>query len=349
VTSALAAFSDKVHIWYPILHPSYTSEFFHVITGSFAPSSNTCLALVVTAIGALAEQPSIVGAMADRPDAPYIDAALAMLPSVLAESSIRSLQCLVLLSVYYSCLVKPCQAHDYALIASAKAQNILKSGAYRDDQTILEMVRRSYWAVLLIESELNVQLDLAESGIWKLENDIPLPSSHATWRFVPDSMSTPPSATSQERFEPTGSTPEEILSYFLAEIAMRRLLQRCTTSVSDTSNGRLVYAPIIATELEHQLEEWYSYLPEFLQFEKNAVLEPSSNPSPLAQFLRVQYMAYKASIYWPAAHQLMEFDASSTDLIPYCAKFFESYVSVVATASYVVYHCPANVWTICAR
>jgi hypothetical protein len=64
-------------------------------------------------------------AFRERQDTTYIEAALASLPLVLLESSVTSVQCLVLLSIYYCCLLKPCQAHDYALIASFKVQNLL--------------------------------------------------------------------------------------------------------------------------------------------------------------------------------------------------------------------------------
>jgi len=49
-----------------------------------------------------------------------------MIPYVHSEFSLRSVQCLVLLSIYYNCMAKPCQAHDYILMASCKAQALFK-------------------------------------------------------------------------------------------------------------------------------------------------------------------------------------------------------------------------------
>lgn len=57
---------------------------------------------------------------------PYIDFALAMLPCLLSEFSLQSVQCLFLLSVYYTYIVQPCRAHDYILMASMKAQALFK-------------------------------------------------------------------------------------------------------------------------------------------------------------------------------------------------------------------------------
>jgi hypothetical protein len=278
-----------------------------------------------------------------------MDVALNMIPTVILESNVRSLQCLVLLSIYYQCLLKPCYAHEYALIASFKAQNVLKSNMYAEDPMSLELVRRAYWAILLIESELNVQLDLAESGIWKHDDIVSLPSGHETWHFVANSPQGGLS-TSPESVASAGSTSDEMLTYFLAEISMRRMLQRCTTSsVSNTSHGRLVYAPIIATELKLQLDEWHGYLPSILRFEKDMTSDLNLATGPLSKFLRTQYMACKASIYWPAVYQVMEHGEADSDILLYCAKFFESYKSFVAEATSLIHLCRPNTWTLYTR
>ncbi|KAK9242379.1 hypothetical protein V1506DRAFT_89529 [Lipomyces tetrasporus] len=340
--NALAAFSERIHTWYPILHPGFSDQFFQSITGSFHNSTDSCLVLLVAAIGSLAECDSVLAALEARPDAPYIESALAMLPTVLVECSLRSLQCLVLFSIYYCCLVKPCQAHDYALMASFKAQNILKCQLYVDDAEKLELVRRAFWATLLIESELSVQFDLAESGIWKLDSQIPLPDSHETWNIA--TTASPVLPTSPESVNSAGTSSDEMRSYFLAEIAMRRMLHRCTISISTTSNGHFIYAPIIAAELELQLEQWHAVLPEHLRFG-----QPDSDDrieSATAGFLQVQYYSCKASIYWPAVYQAIESSEADGDLLPHCRKFFDSYVNFMVSATSTVPRCLPNLWTL---
>jgi hypothetical protein len=118
--SALAAFSARVHIWYPILPSGFSQEYFRVLSGPLPPSSETCLSLLVVAVGLVVEGEDAV------PDIPYFQTAVALLPIIISECSVRSVQCLVLISLYYCCLLKPCQAHDYCLIASSKIQNIIK-------------------------------------------------------------------------------------------------------------------------------------------------------------------------------------------------------------------------------
>lgn len=117
-TDALAAFSERIHGYYPILPLDFTEGYFHLLSEPWTPSSRSCLALLVAAIGGVVRNQSSGG--------PYYEAALASLPVVLAECTLTSIQCLICLSIYYCCLLKPFQAHDYCLIAAFKIQNLFK-------------------------------------------------------------------------------------------------------------------------------------------------------------------------------------------------------------------------------
>lgn len=77
------------------------------------------------AIGCVAK----IGTLSHRslPDMDYASAALEMLPIVLAECSIMSVQCLITIALYYNSLLKPIQAHDYIMIASLRIQTLLKT------------------------------------------------------------------------------------------------------------------------------------------------------------------------------------------------------------------------------
>jgi hypothetical protein len=118
-------FAEHVHIWYPILHVDYMDEFLQVISAPFQPSVDSCLALLVLAIGSLVRYESIMHAQKKCPETIYIQAAEDMLPCVLADSSTRSTQCLLLFSIYYLCYAQPCRAHDFVAIASHKIQDSL--------------------------------------------------------------------------------------------------------------------------------------------------------------------------------------------------------------------------------
>jgi hypothetical protein len=118
VTDALAAFSDRVHGFYPILPLDFSERYFSIFSKPLISSCDSCLVLLAAAVGCVAHDPTT--------GSDYYEAALASLPVVLAECTVTSIQCLIFLSIYYCCVLKPCQAHDYCLIAAFKIQNLFK-------------------------------------------------------------------------------------------------------------------------------------------------------------------------------------------------------------------------------
>jgi hypothetical protein len=118
--NALAAFSERIHTYYPILASDFSEEYFRILSEPLTPSCQSCLVLLVAAIGCVAHDPT-----SDREN-PFFTAALSSLPLVVAECSLVAVQCLVFLSIYHACLLRPCQAHDYCLVASFKIQNLFK-------------------------------------------------------------------------------------------------------------------------------------------------------------------------------------------------------------------------------
>lgn len=171
-SSAFGFYYDKIQHWYPILHQEFFDLYLETIAGECSACTDSCLVLLVAAIGSVCQCSSLVTAYSTRPDAYYIRKALTMLPDVHFESSLRSVQCLVLLGVYYNCIGKPCQAHDYILMASCKTQALFKwcvrssplyikkpladkyrdSHLYSDNSTEIELLRRAFWSIFLIET-----------------------------------------------------------------------------------------------------------------------------------------------------------------------------------------------------
>lgn len=128
VFSALAAFSEQVHVWYSILPRGFSEQYFRLISDPLKQSVESCLALLVLAIGTAVQNDAFDNdALRTGSGASYFEAALASLPLVINECTVTSVQCLILFSIYFCCLLKPCQAHDYILIASFKVQNLLKA------------------------------------------------------------------------------------------------------------------------------------------------------------------------------------------------------------------------------
>jgi hypothetical protein len=293
----------------------------------------------------LSHHDSLAAALTDRPDIPLIEEVLLLLPIVFLENSLTALQCLVFLSTYYLCIVKPCQAHDYILMASMRAQNMLKSPLDSDSE---EFVRRAFWATILIESELAAQLDLASSGVQLLNNEPPLPAwSQAGDEPLPSPFSTPIEIDSNN--PPSNSqSSHQLLSYFLAEIAMQQMLQRCTTSIRQLPDGRQIFAPVVFTELDLHAEQWHLYLPDSLRFDLYGISDRAIHPHVL--FLRTQYHLYRVSILWPSVHQvLVEGEQCDETLLSFCFEFYRSYHLFVLSAVDCIPQCRLNTWTLYAR
>lgn len=88
------------------------------------PSAESCLALTVIAIGCVSKPDTL--SYLSLPEIDYASAAFEMLPTVLAECSIMSVQSLIAIALYYNALLKPIHAHDYIMIASLRIQTLMK-------------------------------------------------------------------------------------------------------------------------------------------------------------------------------------------------------------------------------
>ncbi|KAL2812630.1 hypothetical protein BJX63DRAFT_241009 [Aspergillus granulosus] len=348
------AFMEHIQIWYPLLHAEFTDEMILAVTSGFTPSVSSCLALLVLAIGSVVELESILDALERHPEERYIHAAMDMLPCIFADSSPQSAQCLLLFAVYHLLYGRPWQAHDNVAMASFKLQEYLTNQVeIGHDTTQMSITANCFWSALLIESEILVQLDLVSSGIWSMSSFAPAPTGSNTWIWPISQSVDYPTPTPSERDSGPYHQPND-LSYFVAEIAMRKMLQRCTwaTSTPDQGSGH-VYAPIVAAELERQLDQWHQLLPEPISFSiPRDVVEfppyPRRHPNGAqVAFLRTQYYAFKASIYWPAVYEALTVADVSEDLLRYCERFFSSYTEFVASAVTAVAVCRPNLWTLC--
>lgn len=336
--AALESFSTKIHPWYPILESGFSECISSVLTNSFERSTDTFLVLMVLASGSIAQEVKHAKALERRPDAMYLNLALEMLHVVVLEQSLRSLQCLVAASVYFYLFLKPLQAHDLAVIAIKKAQQLHINGAFQDDQVAYEHWIRVYRIALLIEGELVIPLDLVDSNAWETEEEIPLPTGTDIWTF--EGYSAMDKATK-------GSSSDDMVTYLLAEISMRRILRRNTSAITISIDGKIHYAPLISQELEVQVDQWYSFLPEPLRFSLEH--DDFQGSSPFVIFLRTQYWACMVSFYWPAVVQVMDTQVLTESSMNGSRSYFHSYKQFINSATRALAVCLPNKWTIYAR
>lgn len=340
VMAALESFSETIHPWYPILEKEFSVCISSCLSSSFQRGTDSFLVLMILASGAIAQEATHQEALKSRPDAMYLNAALEMMHLVVLEQSLRSVQCLAATGIHYCLLLKPIQAQDMTVMAIKKLQDLHLSGAFQDDKSNFEHWIRVYRAVLLIESELAIPLRLSDIHAWEHEEEIPLPTGTDIWSFENNKTTHYPGTP--------GTQSDRLVTYLLAEVAMRRMLQRNTTSVSYSVDGTVEYAPVIARELEAQLEQWYSFLPESLRFSQDYE-DIQILASPQTVFLCTQYWACRVSISWPSVVKVMESQRLSQTTMAECRNYFHSFRQFIKSATASLHTCLPNKWTIYAR
>lgn len=147
---------------------------------------------------------------------------------------------------------------------------------------------------LILSSDLLGELDLPQSGIAQLEENVGLPGGF------------------DEEIEDAPVGRDE-LWYFTADIGLRRILNRVnrtinTTTISSTSIQHL--EPLVA-DLDLQLTQWYEGLPLPVQFPHSRV--PLSNP--VQTVLRLRYFACRTTIFRPYILAVLNDESAALDVV----------------------------------
>ena len=200
---------------------------------------------------------------------------------------------------------------------------------------------------------------MPESNIWKFDDRILLPGVQTSWQPCREDQRNLFHST--QSIHSFGMLSDTAKAYFLAQIAMCRMVRRCTTSVI-ISQEREFYSPAIAIELTYQLDTWYKHLPQSISFErydtavalpddfvKSISSSPSSSIIAVTRFLQMQYYLCLTGIYWPAVYSVIRTGILEAAPTADCARFFESYFGFVITAASVIPSCPQNPWSIYAK
>ncbi|KAL7940834.1 hypothetical protein V8C42DRAFT_206196 [Trichoderma barbatum] len=172
-----------------------------------------------------------------------------------------------------------------------------------------------YWVGYLLESQILAEFNFPPSGLSSLENAVPLP-------VVPDS----------------GAEPhhQEYHFFFLALVALRKLLNRIHVNLykdvesSSVLNEALADGPTstsqshhvrnleasrsVVSELDRQLEGWRACLPSPLQFPEYSpsmeanIIPPGERRTPLERlksYLQARYFAAKSVIHRPSLYRAL--------------------------------------------
>lgn len=277
-TAYIEAYFERVNIWYACVNPyTWRSHYRIALSNGFREGAESCIVLLVLALGQASLRGSIsrIVPQDDPPGLQYFTAAWALLPGMMTSNNVLAAQCHLLASAYLFYLVRPLEAWNLLCTTSNKLQLLLMSpNRIPPDQR--ELTERIYWNSLLCESDLLAELDLPHSGVVQFEENVGLPGG-----FEGDEN------------EAVG---RDDLWYFLAEIALRRLLNRVSQLIysKDSLATTTTLAPVVA-ELDYQLSQWYESLPLPLQFPFTRTVLPD----PVQTVLRLRFFACRTIIYRP--------------------------------------------------
>ncbi|RBQ68851.1 hypothetical protein VDGD_00432 [Verticillium dahliae] len=277
-TAYIEAYFDHVNVWYACVNPyTWRSHYRTALSNGFREGAESCIVLLVLALGQASLRGSISRIMPgeDPPGLQYFTAAWALLPGMMTSNNVLAAQCHLLASAYLFYLVRPLEAWNLLCTTSTKLQLLLMS-PNRVPPNQRELTERIYWNSLLFESDLLAELDLPHSGVVQFEENVGLPGGFEG-----------------EEQEAIG---RDDLWYFLAEIALRRLLNRVSQLIysKDSMASTTSLEPVVA-ELDFQLTQWYESLPIPLQFPfTRAALQ-----DPVQTVLRLRFFACRTIIYRP--------------------------------------------------
>ncbi|KAJ5896557.1 uncharacterized protein N7473_005956 [Penicillium subrubescens] len=309
------AFFNHANIWYACVNPYTWNRYYRTaLAQGFQDGPVSCLVLLVLALGAASRSGSISFLPADQepPGLPYFAAAWAILPSVMMRNSAIAAQCMILASAYLFYLVRPLEAWTLLSNVSMKLQ-LLLGNPNRVPAQWKELSVRVYWNSLLYESDLLAELDLPHSGIVNFEEIVDLPGG---FEEEDDDEDEGMNNDNEEKDQQHNARPPEEytgrdeLWYFLAEIALRRLLNRVSHLIyqKDSTHTLSSLGPIVS-ELDFQLSQWYESLPQPVQFPLTS--SPLSNS--VQTVLRLRYNACRTIIYRPYILAVFENEQAGAD------------------------------------
>ncbi|KAJ5630560.1 uncharacterized protein N7484_010660 [Penicillium longicatenatum] len=302
VPTYVQAFFGHANVWYACVNPYSWNRYYRTaLAQRFQEGPVSCLVLLVLALGCASREGSMAFVPPDcePPGLPYFATAWSLLPSVMMRNSVMAVQCMVLASAYLFYLVRPLEAWNLLSSGSMKLQ-LLLGDSNRVPARWKEISKRVFWNSLLYESDLLAELDLPHSGLVHFEEFVSLPGSFEEEEDggdddgdLGDDHDSDGRSTGKPTEEPPG---RDELWYFLAEIALRRLLNRVSHLIyqKDHSQTLAALGPVVS-ELDFQLSQWHDSLPRPVKFPLTQI--PLSNPAQTV--LRLRYNACRTIIYRP--------------------------------------------------
>lgn len=151
--SYVQAYFDRVNKWYACVNPYTWASYYRIAhSHNYRQGFESCVVLLVLALGAAAIAPTIVQCPPERepPGYNFFAHAWLLLPSLMTQNNIQSSQCYILASAYLFYIVRPLEAWTLLANSSMKLQ-LLLSAPGRLPAHAKELCERVYWNALLFE------------------------------------------------------------------------------------------------------------------------------------------------------------------------------------------------------
>lgn len=173
------SFFQKVHCYHPLLdRVEFDVMYNNLFSAGSTPSSESCLCLVVFALGATVLEPTVISPFAGMP---YMHK---LLPDLLFASTwnfswdIKIVQALILASIYFSYLARPLYSWRLINMAAAHTHFLLpRLESSNCSPSQIEQISRCFWSCFMIESDRLAELEVPQSSLQKL---VRLPSRRTT-------------------------------------------------------------------------------------------------------------------------------------------------------------------------
>ncbi|TKX19267.1 fungal Zn(2)-Cys(6) binuclear cluster domain-containing protein 23 [Elsinoe australis] len=285
------AYFDTFNVLHPILDRDtfYSDILTPVIRGGYEDrDTQACLAMLVLALGSIAIEgvsgapifPNTHstsglrgGSIEEPPGLQIFNEARRRLGFVMHTCTLENVQIYLLQAAYYEACARHMDFWRSCAAASMSFQVYIRCERIDWSSAKADLIKRVYWTCILNEDLYHLELDLPRTGIYTLEDQIPLPSF-------------------QQSRSISAHESEEASHYhyhFLAMIALRRLIARIHASLHSDVNAKAESSedydgpPIhLVNELARQLESWRTYLPQALQW-SDADMHSFPNTNPLAR------------------------------------------------------------------
>ena len=283
----VSSFFAKVHCHHPLLQPSeFAQRYAEAAATGYAPGPSSLLCMTVFALGSWAANDTLETAQTLSGMA-YIQRALPELLSTAMwhfSSDTTVLQALVYAAVYLAYLARPLHSWRVINMATTVTHFVLtRLENPKIDDSSRERIIRCFWSCFMIECDRLAELEVPQSELQKLADTMPLPSFG-------------------------GGYDDAETTYFLAEISIRRLLNRVHNSVYPRlqsvniedadiiSYDQLNKFRNVCQELHRQLDIWHSSIPGSHNVDLHGT-RPLQHPR--EQFLRMRFFASLHIIYRP--------------------------------------------------